>query len=136
MVGLGSIGKRHIKNLYTVLSEKNIIFYIDALRSGFQDDDPGIHEFLHKEYYSYDALPDDYDVVFITNPTNLHYDTIQKMLSKSRHLFIEKPVFDGTHYDISHLPLRMEGVYYVACPLRFSSVIKYLKEFISGKKIY
>jgi predicted dehydrogenase len=133
MVGLGSIGQRHLKNLYSVLSEKNIQFDIDALRSSPRN---GRHELLHKEYFSYNNLPDDYDVAFITNPTNLHYDTIQKMMSKARHLFIEKPVFDRIDYDINQLQLRNNGVYYVASPLRYSSVIKYLKDFIATNNVY
>jgi predicted dehydrogenase len=135
MVGLGSIGKRHLKNLYSILSEKNIRFYIDALRSQ-KKVETNITELLHKVYYSYDDLPGDYDIAFITNPTNLHYDTIQKMLPRARHLFIEKPVFDGINYDIRQLELKNNGVYYVACPLRYSSVIKYLKEYVSTHKIY
>jgi predicted dehydrogenase len=136
MVGLGSIGKRHLKNLYSVLSEKNIQFDIDALRGGPQNSISDVYEFLHKEFFSYNDLPDDYDIAFITNPTNLHYDTIQKMLHKARHLFIEKPVFDRTDYDINQLQLQNDGVYYVACPLRYSSVIKYLKDFISTNNVY
>jgi predicted dehydrogenase len=135
MVGLGSIGKRHLKNLYGVLSKKNVRFYIDALRSK-KTNESDVSEFIHEEYYSYDDLSDDYDIAFVTNPTNLHYDTIQRLLPKARHLFIEKPVFDRTDCDISQLQLKKEGVYYVACPLRFSSVIKYLKEFVSKNNIY
>jgi predicted dehydrogenase len=135
MIGLGSIGKRHLRNLYSVLSKKNVRFHIDALRSQ-KKDEPDIAELLHKVYYSYDELPCDYDVAFITNPTNLHYETIQEMLPKARHLFIEKPVFDGVGYNIDKLHLRSAGTYYVACPLRFSPVIKYLKEFVSTRDIY
>jgi predicted dehydrogenase len=135
IVGLGSIGKRHLKNLHEILSGQNTRFYIDALRSQ-KKGGADITEFLNREYYSYDELPNDYDIAFITNPTNLHFDTIQKMLFKAKHLFIEKPVFDGINYDVNHLPLRENGIYYVACPLRYSSVIKYLKEFVSIHTIY
>jgi predicted dehydrogenase len=135
MVGLGSIGKRHLENLYSVLLERNIRFYIDALRSQ-EKIIPDISGLLYKEYYSYDDLPDDYDVAFITNPSNLHYDTIQKMIPKSRHLFIEKPIFSSVNYDISQLGLRKGSIYYVACPLRYSRVIKYLKDFVVENSIY
>jgi predicted dehydrogenase len=135
MVGLGSIGKRHLKNLNNVLLERNIKFYVDAFRSK-EKNIPDISELIHKEYYSYDDLPDDYDVAFITNPTNLHYDTMQKMLHKARHLFIEKPIFNCADYDISQLQLKKDSIYYIACPLRYSSVIKYLKNFVAKKNIY
>jgi predicted dehydrogenase len=135
MIGLGSIGQRHLKNLHSILSEKNARFSIDAFRSQ-KKAVSGIDEFIHKEYYSYNDLPDDYDVAFITNPTNLHYDTIRKVLPKARHLFIEKPVFDKTGYDINQLKLKKDNVYYVACPLRYSAVIKYLKEFVTKNNVY
>jgi predicted dehydrogenase len=119
MVGLGSIGKRHLKNLYSILSERNIRFYIDALRSQKRDE-PDITGFIHEMYYSYDDLPCDYDIAFITNPTNLHYDALQKMLPKARHLFIEKPVFDKIAYDISQPQWSNVISYFVACALRYS----------------
>jgi predicted dehydrogenase len=135
MIGLGSIGKRHLKNLHSVLSERGILFRIDALRSSTKKASD-LANIIHKTYYSYDDLPSDYDAAFIMNPTNLHYDTIQRMVSKARHLFIEKPVFDGMDYNIDQLQLKNEGTYYVACPLRYSSVIKYLKDFVSSNDIY
>ena len=35
-----------------------------------------------------------YDIIFITNPTNLHHKTIENLKFKTKNLFIEKPIFD------------------------------------------
>jgi len=136
MVGLGSIGTRHLKNLISISSELGISLEIDALRSGNNQLPPDIVELLSTEYFSYDETPDDYDIVFITNPTALHYDSIDRVLSKTKHLFIEKPIFDKIDYEYMSLQWKKDGVYYTACPLRYHSVIKYLKEFVQENKVY
>lgn len=128
MIGLGSIGKRHIKNISNLLKEKNIIFQIDALRSGNKNMDEEIKELVTCQYFAVEDLPDDYDIMFITNPTYLHYDMIRNVISKTKHMFIEKPVFDRCDCDLEQLSLQKENIYYVACPLRHKSIMKYVKE--------
>lgn len=132
MIGLGSIGKRHLKNIVKVLNEKKEIFEIDALRNGNNKLPSEIAEMIHQEYYSYNDLPDDYDVVFITNPTVFHFDTLLKIVKKTKHIFMEKPIFNHTDYKIDDIELRPAGVYYVACPLRHKEIIKYIKKQISA----
>ena len=127
MVGLGSIGKRHVGNLVKVLKKRKIEYRIDALRSSHLGISRELNEVIDKEYFRYEDMPNDYDVIFITNPTIMHYDTIRQTVSKTRNMFIEKPVFDSIGYDMGALSLRTDGVYYVACPLRHKSIIKYLK---------
>lgn len=128
MIGLGSIGKRHVKNIMRVLDRRNIGYEIDALRSSRAALSDEIDGVIQERYYSVDALPDDYDIMFITNPTSCHYETIRSVLGKTKHMFIEKPVFDSLAYDLSELPLQSGGVYYVACPLRHKSIMQYVKK--------
>lgn len=128
MIGLGSIGRRHIKNISKLLKEKNIIFQIDALRSSNKNIDEEIEKLVNCQYFDVEDMPNDYDVIFVTNPTYFHYDTIRSVVSKAKHMFIEKPVFDECGYDLSQLPIQTENIYYVACPLRHKSIMKYVKE--------
>lgn len=74
--------------------------------------------------------------MFITNPTRLHYETLQKVQDHAKHFFIEKPVFETGKEDIASLQLKKDSVYYVACPLRYTNVIQYLKENIDFNKVY
>lgn len=120
-VGLGSIGQKHLNNL-----KKCGDFHIDALRS---KNEP--FEGIETVYTSYDEVPSDYDIIFITNPTNLHYEAISKLASKTKNMFIEKPIFDKI-CDVKF----SEGVNYVACPLRHSNVVKELKQYVDTHKVY
>ena len=128
MIGLGSIGSRHLNNIQQVLNENDVMFQIDALRSNKKLQNIEIERVLKHQYYKIEDLPDDYDVIFIANPTALHYDTIYQVLNKTKHMFIEKPVFDNDLYDLHKLQFNPNSVYYVACPLRHKSIIQYVKE--------
>lgn len=136
IVGLGSIGIRHIKNLLCIGQMRNIRMDIDALRSGKKNIDISIKKAIQKEYYDIDNLPEDYDIIFITNPTNMHFEMLSKIINKTKHVFIEKPVFDHCDYDIHDLNLIPGNIYYVACPLRYTPVIRHLKKIISSEVIY
>lgn len=134
MIGLGSIGKRHLKNLIKVLNGREFEYEIDALRSSRKALPDEINDIIRNSYFSEKELPNDYDVIFITNPTSCHYDTIRNVITKTKHMFIEKPVFESLAYDMKLLPWRSDGVYYVACPLRHKSIMKYVKEEILPKE--
>lgn len=133
-IGLGSIATRHIRNLYDIY-EGNV--KIDVFRSGNGGDiSEEINQCIGHCYTQIEKVPKDYDLIFITNPTKLHYETLQKFHMKGRHFFIEKPVFETGVEDLSKLKLRADSVYYVACPLRYTNVIQYLKEYVNFSDIY
>lgn len=128
IIGLGSIATRHLHNIIKVLVAKGCTYSIDIVRSGkggVIDNDVQLH--IENTYYSYEQVPYDYDVLFITNPTSLHYSTIKKYVSKTKHMFIEKPVFDSSSFSVKELNLDSNMTYYVACPLRYSQVVQYMK---------
>lgn len=128
IVGLGSIGTRHLNNMVTILRSRDIPFTIDALRSNKTELNQKIVKFINKQYYAQSELPNNYDVIFITNPTALHYITIKNMAEKTKHMFIEKPIFHKKGYDLKKLKLKENGIYYIACPLRHKSVLQALKK--------
>lgn len=134
MIGLGSIGQRHLGNVIAVLEQRGIAYQIDALRSGHGKTDLKWDDVLKNQYHSVDEMPEDYDLIFITNPTSLHYDMINKVVRKTKHMFIEKPVFDSCDYNVESIERKQNGIYYVACPLRHKSILKYVKEQIVSRK--
>lgn len=135
MVGVGSIGKRHLRNMINVMLKQNIDFTVDAMRIKGKEIGGELDTFISKVYRSFDAMPDDYDIIFVTNPTVFHYETVKQLIGKTQHLFIEKPVFER-YRDIRDLASR-KGVYYVACPLRHKKVIAYIKNLVEqGMKIH
>lgn len=133
-MGLGSIAARHIKNLHSLYGPD---MEIDVVRSGKgKPADESLEKRIAHVYQKEDAIPGDYDVIFITNPTKLHYTTLKEMHDHGRHFFIEKPVFETGKEDIEKLGLRKDSIYYVACPLRYTNVIQYLKREIDFSQIY
>lgn len=137
IIGLGSIGRRHLQNIDAVLSERGATFSIDLIRRNKGKNlEPDLAEMINAVYDSKEKIPDQYDVIFVTNPTHLHYETIKSFIDQTKHMFIEKPVFDHHHIDIADLGLKQDHIYYVACPLRYSSVIQYLKEHLDPNNVY
>lgn len=134
-VGIGSIAKRHIRNLYQICKKTNVDLTIDALRrsNGFFFEKP---EFISKIYYSADDLPDDYDAIFVTNPTEYHADTLIQLHNHGKHFFIEKPIASLKTIDrLKDFIPRQDSVYYVACPMRYTNVIRYIKKEIKPEKV-
>jgi predicted dehydrogenase len=134
MVGLGSIGKRHLHNIVKVLKNRSDEYEIDALRSSNRKLDAKEDKLISKQFFDVKDLPNDYDVVFITNPTNVHYKAITDLIDRTRHMFIEKPVFENCSYDLNNISLKPQGVYYVACPLRYKAVLEFVKNQIVSEE--
>lgn len=137
IIGLGSIGKRHLVNIDAVLRNKAVNYTIDLIRNKKSTIlDQSLRELVTNLYTDYESIPNDYDVIFITNPTYLHYSTIKEFSHKTKNMFIEKPLFDNPNMRISDLTLRPNGIYYVACPLRYTKVIQHIKNVVDLDGVY
>lgn len=133
-VGVGSIATRHIRNLKEVFGEN---IKIDILRSGKGTDiQEDVKAYINSVYHSFEELPKGYDVIFITNPTKMHYETLQKYSENTKNFFIEKPVFETGKEELKILEKVKGKICYVACPLRHTNVIQYLKNNIDLQDIY
>lgn len=135
-IGFGSIGKRHILNTLKIFESTDIGVEIDLYRSGRGA--PLLGEWDHKInniYTESEKVPDDYEAIFITNPTSCHYETIKQFQKKGKAFFIEKPVFQSWNINLEELNLDKKKEYYVACPLRYTSVIQYLKKNIDFQDV-
>lgn len=138
-VGMGSIAKRHFSNVTEYLTQHGISFEIDIFRSGKGNALPDeIAANVNRVRSVSEPLTpaDQYDVVFVTNPTSSHYETVAKFARHTRSFFVEKPVFDRTDVDLEALQLPENTVCYVACPLRYHPVIQYVRENIPCREAY
>lgn len=133
-VGLGSIATRHLKNVHAYMASQGDSCEVDLYRSSLgrplADD---LLPLVNKTYLYAAPLPTDrkYDAVFVTNPTSMHYETIEKFCHNTRSFFIEKPVFDSTHVDETIFE-KIKGIKsYVACPLRYNAVLQYVKAHVN-----
>ena len=134
-VGLGSIGKRHLKNLVAICIERGISLSVDALRHAPSSLAADIAPLIRTEYHNLEELPH-YDLIFICNPSQLHYGTLCALNDKADHFFIEKPVFTRPLSDEALHPFADEKKYYVACPLRHTKTFAALKDFVSTHPVY
>lgn len=130
-IGLGSIGTKHLNNLSSIMKDTDSELIVHALR---HSKDFNENKLVNKNLFTYSELDDDYDVCFITNPTSLHYDAILNTIGKSKYYFVEKPIFESTHYDID-LIKKQEDKYYIACPLRYTKVFEEIKKINQNEKI-
>ncbi len=122
IVGLGSIGKKHVKALLTIKPNIEIV----ALRST-----PNSESIKSvKNIYSFSEIePFIFDFAIISNPTSEHKKTIQQLIDFKIPLFIEKPLFSSL--DIQDLVeiIKHENIFtYIACNLRFLDCINFIKD--------
>lgn len=128
-IGVGSIARRHIRNLRDICGQRGVDLIIDAVRRDSISAD-GVDTIYT------DDIPDRYDIIFITNPTSLHLSTLQKYHDKGKHFFIEKPVVSLSQIEeADSFKCRSDAVYYVACPLRYNAVIQWIKNNINSSEV-
>lgn len=87
IAGLGSIGRRHLRNLLT-LDERDILLY-RTHQSTLPDDELAAFPFEADLGAALDHKP---DAVIISNPTSLHLQVAIPAAEAGCHLLIEKPV--------------------------------------------
>lgn len=95
-IGLGSIGTRHLKNLTAICAQRGLALRADALRSDLARPlRPGAAELLHSQFTTLQdsaALPH-YDLAFITNPTSLHAQALEKFAAWQTRYLSKSPLF-------------------------------------------
>lgn len=129
--GLGSIGKRHSKNLIS-LGFKNLIFYKESKKK------------IDKKFKKYkiftklkDALKEKPKISFITNVTSKHIVTAIKCAKTGSHLFIEKPLSNNLK-NIKKLEniLKKKKLYLmIGYMMRFHPIIQRIKKIIQSNKL-
>ena len=132
-VGLGSIATKHIKDLASIAIQQNTECDITVLRRTVGELSEDLVSYNIKQITELDSSV--YDVAFITNPTNLHFQILKQLKGKTKFYFIEKPIFESCNYNWKILGINEKNAY-VACPMRHSEVYKKLKDIINTDKIF
>lgn len=136
-VGMGSIGKRHFRNVCAYLDGRGEPYSIDLYRSGRGGSlDSEFTGKIHQTFSLGEGIPTQYDAVFITNPTSDHYETLRRFASATSAVFMEKPVFHTPDVDLKKLNFPENEICYVACPLRYHPVLQYVRENIPCQEAY
>ena len=86
--GAGHLGKFHINNWKEIEGVEIVGFYDpNEVTSAEVSEKFGI-----KHYTDIDALIEDIDAADIVTPTQFHFPVCEKLLRKSKHVFVEKPM--------------------------------------------
>jgi predicted dehydrogenase len=129
IIGLGSIARKHIKAIFELEPNANLV----ALRSEkISGNVSGV-----ENIYRWEDVDDDINFIIISNPTNHHFQTIKKASKFGVPLFIEKPPFDsldGAKELIDHIEKNNIKTY-TAFNMRFLPVLQWVKENIRNKRV-
>lgn len=133
LVGCGSIGKRHIRNLMA-LGVNDIVAF--RTREGASKDLPS--EWGIREYSSWEeVLKEEADVAIIANPSNLHIETMRKLMGQVKGIFVEKPMahtMDGVN-SIQQLINTCRPVTFAGFNLRFHPLIMKIRDILQSERI-
>ena len=122
IVGLGSIGRKHLKSINSIIPKAEIF----ALRSSiYAEEYPSVTNIFKIEEIETVAI----DFAIIANPTSEHKKTIEQLISFGFPLFIEKPIYSSLNIEDLVNSVESKGINtYVACNLRFLDCIRFIKD--------
>jgi predicted dehydrogenase len=132
VVGLGSIGVRHLNNLQTLG-----VHQLSAFRSRNLSPPGDIPDHVQIFYNYTEALSQKPDIVVIANPTAFHLPYAQKAVEVGCHLYFEKPI-SHTLDDVEKLKETVTNnqcVVSVGCQLRFHENLEKIKLWLDEGKL-
>lgn len=131
LVGIGSIGKRHLGILMDMGMNDIVICDKQTARiEEVQNTYPGIRG---SDNYV-EALKEDFDVVFICTPPHIHTDILAKAVDRGCHVFCEKPLaMDLKGLDeINRKATQKNLIIMVGYIYRFCAPIQKIKEILDS----
>ena len=136
IIGLGSIGQRHLRNIHAVAAQRGIDVATDVVEPRELDYlDAATRAFVRQRFTAPDGIGR-YDMIFVTNPSQLHAETLAAVRDRADFFFVEKPVFTQALDGDALAPYADERKFYVACPIRHTRVYGFLSEFVPRNKVY
>ncbi len=146
MIGLGSIGQRHVRNLRALYGEAlELLAYRKSYSTPLLTDqfqvERGIEPEAKYNIQSFDhldqALAQKPEIAFICNPTSLHLPVAVQAAKAGCHLFIEKPVshsLDGLD-ELTKIIEKNHLVAYVGYQMRYHPCLKLVKAWLTAGAI-
>ena len=132
VVGVGHIGKNHAR-LYAELPS--------AQFTAIYDTDRAIAEKLAVEFgikaaTSLDEFAEQVDAASIATPTNTHFEIGRELLSRGKHLLVEKPIADNTAHasELAELAAARGLVLQVGHVERFNPVLGALEKRLTNPR--
>jgi predicted dehydrogenase len=128
VVGVGHLGQHHVR-IYRELPQAELIGIYDTDHERAKE----IAEtYETKAYDSLDGLLGDVSAVSLAVPTTLHYEMGKRILSKGRHVLIEKPIAETVRQgrELVELASQADVVVYVGHTERFSPALRSARKWI------
>tara|TARA_B000000475_G_C16002473_1_gene449445 strand:+ start:1959 stop:2981 length:1023 start_codon:yes stop_codon:yes gene_type:complete len=139
IIGLGSIGQRHLRNIYKIKG-KTVNFY--AVRQKFSS--PNLSKFnkplkssIKKKYkirylHSLNEIKNlniTFHSAFICNPTSMHLENLIWLLKHNINVFIEKPISHNLRFisQLKKLIKKSKSITMMGYQYRFDPIINFLK---------
>lgn len=129
IIGLGSMGKRRIRNLHFHGQRQIIGYDVRPDRRREAKEKYGIKIIEKFKNLS----PQDFDVMIISTSPEAHGDYIRLALRYKKHFFVEHPTSDDGYDDI--FKKRGNTIKAPSCTLRFYRPIKMIKDILEKGKI-
>ncbi|HOO79040.1 MAG TPA: Gfo/Idh/MocA family oxidoreductase [Lachnospiraceae bacterium] len=144
MVGLGSIGQRHVRNLRRLYGDniEFIAYRVRRLQQTFSDamkirDGVSLEEEYHITCYTdyEEALDQNPDAVFITNITSKHMECALSAAKRGYDIFMEKPVSDSMEgvEELKKLAKENQCVIFMGFQNRYHICTRRLREILDSK---
>jgi len=129
VVGYGSIGKRHVRNLLSYSNLEVILVTKQKSISGSNR----VRIFRNLD----DAIRENPDLALITNETKFHIPVAKRLAKRGIDLFIEKPLSDSLNdmRSLEEIVKKRKLVTMVGCNFRFFPPIVNIKKLISKNQI-
>lgn len=141
IIGLGSIGQRHYRNLKKI--DKNFNFF--ALRKIKNSPELSNNNLIKKnkldlvqkkirELTEKECFKKKFDAVFICNPSSLHFKYAYKFATEGTSLFIEKPISHNLNgiYKLKNKIKKNKVICAVGFQLRYNKILYKIKKIIDN----
>ncbi|GJM30753.1 MAG: dehydrogenase [Cyclobacteriaceae bacterium] len=127
VIGGGSIGKRHIRNLHN-LGYRDIVCLKreNDLEFASEQQVDVVTEYPNEP----GKIP---DVVFVCTPTSLHNQGLKLAVASGAHIFMEKPLVDSRHAlnTAKRLLSKYRKVFFIGFMLRYHPLIQEMKRILN-----
>lgn len=133
VIGCGSIGERHIRNLQSLSAGEILVYDIDIKRLAFIGEECQVRTYVNLD----EALNHQVDALIICVPPALHISFALKAVEYGAHLFIEKPI----SHNLEGVDALIEGakaqdlITLVGYNLRFHPGLRLVKQFLNEGRI-
>jgi len=131
VIGGGSIGKRHIRNLQTLGYHDIYCLKRNNDKKFAEDVNVGV---ITNYTQMAKHVP---DVVFICNPTSLHIKGLKYAISVDAHIFMEKPLIHNRKglSEARNLLSGYNGTFFIGFMLRYHPLVQKIKQILDDSLI-